>query len=417
MSRFATSLRYFTAAALVSLSLLPHTARAITPQAGCAAGDDSFAFSNSHPVDNIFTGSVMANDTIYDSVSGARSWYGFSEGRTSAGGWAVFGVHGNFEYFPSDHFVGTDSFRYSLYPTPDTSTEPCATATVTLSLNTPDYVQINANDDSAITNDRTPVTLSPAANDLHVNTTKDGQLTVSHLTNLTRELGQFSQQGTSTYATVTFTPVAGQTGVARASYQIDDAYGNTDTGVIAITVNPTNIAPIANNDSFSTLEDTVLTGNVLSNDSDANNDRLQASLLYGPSHGWITLNADGTFNYAPEANYNGQDSFTYTVTDGLLTSSATATITVQPVNDSPVVADMFADAGKQRTILLSASAYDVDGSIVRYDWNFGDGSSASSTLYPVSHSYKKNGTYTVTLTVTDNLGATATKSILVKIGK
>ncbi len=417
MSCFTAGLRYFAAAALVSLSLMPHTARAITPQAGCAAGNDSFTFSNSHPDSNIFTGSVMANDTLYDPISGLRSWYGSSEGRTATGGWVMVSVQGGFEYFPSDHFVGTDSFTYSLYPTPDTSTGPCATATVTLSINTPDYVQINANDDSALTNDRTPVTLSPAANDLHVNTTKNGQLTVSNLTNLTPELGQFSQQGTSTYATVTFTPVVGQTGIARASYQINDAYGNTDTGVIAINVSPTNIAPVANNDSFSTLEDTVLTGNIVANDYDSNNDILRASLLYSPSHGWLTLNADGTFNYTPEANFNGIDSFAYTVTDGLLTSTATTTITVQPVNDSPVIADIFADTGKQRTILFSASAYDVDGSIVRYDWNFGDGSSTSSTLYQVSHGYKKNGTYTITLTVTDNLGATATKTMLIKIGK
>ena len=48
---------------------------------------------------------------------------------------------------------------------------------------------------------------------------------------------------------------------------------------------------------------------------------------------------------------------------------------------------------------------DSDGTIVKYEWNFGDGSGGSGEVNPTHH-YTAAGTYTVMLTVTDNLGGT-----------
>ena len=55
---------------------------------------------------------------------------------------------------------------------------------------------------------------------------------------------------------------------------------------------------------------------MLGNDSDADGDSLSAMLATGPAHGRLTLNADGSFIYTPDANYNGADSFTYRANDG-----------------------------------------------------------------------------------------------------
>ena len=61
-------------------------------------------------------------------------------------------------------------------------------------------------------------------------------------------------------------------------------------------------------------------------------------LVSGPSHGTLTLNANGSFTYTPAANYNGSDSFTYRASDGTATSGlATVTLTVSAVNDAPTV--------------------------------------------------------------------------------
>src|SRR5262249_23798300 len=67
-------------------------------------------------------------------------------------------------------------------------------------------------------------------------------------------------------------------------------------------------------------------------------DALSAVVASGPSHGSLTLNANGSFTYTPDANYNGPDTFTYRASDATLTSSlATVTITVSAVNDAPAV--------------------------------------------------------------------------------
>src|SRR5207302_10155153 len=79
------------------------------------------------------------------------------------------------------------------------------------------------------------------------------------------------------------------------------------------------------------------TQGVLGNDSDVDGDTLTAVLVSGPTKGSLTLNANGSFTYTPNANVNGTDSFTYKANDGALDSNtATVTITINAVNDAPV---------------------------------------------------------------------------------
>src|SRR5439155_12353304 len=74
----------------------------------------------------------------------------------------------------------------------------------------------------------------------------------------------------------------------------------------------TNAAPVASNDSYSVNEDATLTvapPGVLANDSDPEGDPFTAALASGPSNGSLTFNADGSFSYTPNPNFNGADSF------------------------------------------------------------------------------------------------------------
>src|SRR5204863_423622 len=79
---------------------------------------------------------------------------------------------------------------------------------------------------------------------------------------------------------------------------------------------------------------------VLGNDSDIEGDPLTAIVVAAPSNGTLTLNADGSFTYTPNANFNGVDFFTYKANDGSANSNvATVTITVNAVDDVPVAND------------------------------------------------------------------------------
>ena len=103
-----------------------------------------------------------------------------------------------------------------------------------------------------------------------------------------------------------------------------------------------NTAPVANDDSYSANEDTGRVGvapGVLGNDTDADANPLTASLVTDPAHAkFFSLASDGAFLYIPVDNFNGTDSFTYKANDGSLDSNtATVTITVNAVNDAPVV--------------------------------------------------------------------------------
>jgi VCBS repeat-containing protein len=80
---------------------------------------------------------------------------------------------------------------------------------------------------------------------------------------------------------------------------------------------------------------------VLENDNDPDGDSLSAVLQSGPTDGSLILNSNGSFNYTPNTNFSGTDSFTYFANDGTANSNlaATVTITVGAVNDLHVATD------------------------------------------------------------------------------
>jgi len=141
------------------------------------------------------------------------------------------------------------------------------------------------------------------------------------------------------------------TPAAAATYPIYDrrlavtnpgASGSVDGGMLArLEVTAAGAGTlVAVADNYSTSEDTPLsvppaTG-VLGNDSGSG---ISAVLVGSASHGGLSLNPDGSFSYAPAANYNGPDSFSYLVSDGTSSSApATVSLAVNPVNDAPVAA-------------------------------------------------------------------------------
>jgi PKD repeat protein len=169
-----------------------------------------------------------------------------------------------------------------------------------------------------------------------------------------------------------------------------------------------NDSPLAAPQSVTTAEDTakaiVLAG------SDPEGGALTYAVETQPAHG--TLAGTGAnLSYTPAANYNGPDSFTFRVTDAQGAASAaaaTVSITVVAVNDPPLarLTATPASGPAPLAVLVNASAsVDPDGAIASHAWDFGYG--ATGTGVSTSHTYAAVGSYTVTLTVVDDLGATA----------
>jgi VCBS repeat-containing protein len=107
-----------------------------------------------------------------------------------------------------------------------------------------------------------------------------------------------------------------------------DTSGLSNSETFAVTVPP---PPVVNNDSYSTKENTALTisaPGVLGNDTDSDGDSLTVASHTNPSHGLLTLNANGSFTYTPAKGYTGTDSFTYFAADGTAKSTSAATVTI-----------------------------------------------------------------------------------------
>ncbi|MEL7046112.1 MAG: Ig-like domain-containing protein [Pseudomonadota bacterium] len=109
------------------------------------------------------------------------------------------------------------------------------------------------------------------------------------------------------------------------------------TGEDAVIV-PTNVAPLAANDDLGLLAvdtplDIGISADLLANDSDSNNDPLIFQGASQPGHGSVVDNGNGTLTYVPDAGFQGFDSFTYTISDG----TETATATVDMIVGSPII--------------------------------------------------------------------------------
>ena len=171
-----------------------------------------------------------------------------------------------------------------------------------------------------------------------------------------------------------------------------------------------NEPPVAQDDAYTLDEDTTLAvpaPGVLANDTDT--DPLTAVLVDDVTHGVLTLNPDGSLAYTPDANFHGEDPFTYQACDtASACDTATVTLTITSVNDPPV-ADPdgpYTGTVDQPVGFDGSGSYDIDGTIDSFEWDFGDASSGTGPA--PDHTYTTAEEYTVTLTVTDNQGGTDT---------
>jgi hypothetical protein len=155
------------------------------------------------------------------------------------------------------------------------------------------------------------------------------------------------------------------------NYTISDGNGAQDTAMVTITVDGVNGVPVAANDTYTVAEDSGITQlDVLVNDIDPDaSDILTVTIVTQPANGNVEIVLGSSFvTYEPDADFNGADTFTYTVSDGNgATNLATVTMMVTGVNDAPVITTSTAPDGLQgEAYTLNVDATDVDGDSLTY---------------------------------------------------
>ena len=171
---------------------------------------------------------------------------------------------------------------------------------------------------------------------------------------------------TLTDNTLSGTPTEGETGSEITITATDDGDGAlTATQTFTIVVTLVNDAPIAVADTATVLEDAAATSiDVLANDTDEEGDPLTLVSVTTSGTGTVTING-ALLEYTPAADFNGTEEVSYTVSDGLLTSSGVLTITVTPVNDSPTITSIaVTTATEDIAYTYTITTEDVDGDLV-----------------------------------------------------
>ncbi|MEK2344324.1 tandem-95 repeat protein [Vibrio parahaemolyticus] len=161
-----------------------------------------------------------------------------------------------------------------------------------------------------------------------------------------------------------FTPAENFNGEATITYIVTDG-DLTDEAKVTVTVTPVNDSPVAVDDTTSIQEDTAVTIDVLTNDTDVDGDKLSIESASVPKEQGTVEVVDGKLVFTPVENFNGDAEITYTVTDGELTDEAKVTVTVNPVNDAPTikvdaVESITEDAVNTDTVVATLTVRDTD---------------------------------------------------------
>ncbi|MCR9836404.1 tandem-95 repeat protein, partial [Vibrio parahaemolyticus] len=219
--------------------------------------------------------------------------------------------------------------------------------------------------------------------------------------------------------TVTYTPNDNYVGKDTFTYIVTSG-GVSESTTVEVNVTPVNDAPVAKDDIATTQEDTAVTIDVLPNDSDVDGDKLSIQSASVPeAQGKVEI-VDGKLVFTPAENFNGDAEITYTVTDGALTDQATVKVTVNAVNDTPVVESNIADQALAEdftpyTIDLNTAFSDVDNVDGELTFSVSGNSNIQvaivNGIVTITPTADWNGSETLTFTATDPSGESISQTV------
>ena len=262
-------------------------------------------------------------------------------------GTAVVNADRKVTYTPNPDFFGNDSFTYTVE---DGDGAVSNIATVSISV-----VAVNdapvANDDSGSTAEDTATSIAVLGNDTDE---ENDTLTIASVTQGSN--GSVAINGSN----VVYTPNADFFGSDTFTYIANDGVDDSNSAIVQVTISSVNDAPVANDDSGSTAEDTATSIAVLSNDTDVENDSLTIASVTQGTNGSVEIDGSNVV-YTPNADFFGSDSFTYIANDGLDDSNvATVLVEVGSDNDAPVAVDDNAGTTEDSAVEIKVLTNDTD---------------------------------------------------------
>ncbi|WP_375345141.1 tandem-95 repeat protein (plasmid) [Priestia megaterium] len=348
--------------------------------------------------DTSLNSQVVATD-----VDGNPLTYGLLTGPVN--GTVIVNPDGTYTYTPNENYNGIDSF--SVVVSDGQGETAVSTITITiLPVNDPPVGPVVV---TLVTYEDTPVSSQITAVD------PDGEvLTYTLQDPPTNGVAVVNADGTFTY-----TPNGNYNGPDTFTVLISDPSGAFIVTSVFVTVTPVNDVPVVPNYEFVINEDTSLNSQVVATDVDGN--PLTYGLLTGPVNGTVVVNPDGTYTYTPNENYNGIDSFSIVVSDGQGgTAVSTITITILPVNDSPIGPVVVTLVTYEDTPVSSQiTAVDPDGEVLTYTLQDPPTNGVAVVNADGTFTYTPNENYngpdTFTVLISDPSGAFIVTSVFVTV--
>ncbi|MCJ8270495.1 MAG: tandem-95 repeat protein, partial [Psychrosphaera sp.] len=309
-------------------------------------------------------------------------------------------------YVPNLNFNGTDTVNYTI----DDGNGASDTSSVAITVRSVNDSPV-ANTDTSTTTEDTPINIAVLGNDTDI----DGDALIVKTAT--------ASNGTVTVAldnTLDYTPNSNFNGTDTINYTIDDGNTGQSSSTVTVTITPVNDLPIAVADTASTAEDTSVIITVLTNDSDPEGDPLTVTAA-SATNGSTSVKSDFTISYIPNSNFHGTDTISYTLDDGNAGSSTgTVTVTVTSVNDVPVAVNDAITGNEDARIIVDVLANDTDAdgdalTVTAVTTTNGTVSVQSDQSLEVLANIDFNGTVTISYTISDGQGGTASASVVVTV--
>ena len=251
-------------------------------------------------------------------------------------------------YTPAADFHGADSFAFTV----SDGTAPPVAAVVSVTVTAVDDAPVAAGI-AAQTMEDTAVTLTLSGSDA------DGDA-------LTYTLLSQPAHGTlgGTAPSLTYTPDPDWHGADSFTFAVGDGTAVSEGAVVTVEVAPVNDLPVAAAQVAATDEDVPLP--LVLSATDADGDPLTFAIATPPAHGRLSGTAP-SLTYTPDADWHGDDSFSFTAGDAAGSSvPAVVSIVVARVNDAPAAVALAVEAAEDSAVGLTLSGTDADGDALSY---------------------------------------------------